>query len=141
MIYVDTSVIVSALTSEQATSVSQRWLWTHPPGEIGISDWTVTEFSAALSVKVRVGTLKPEARVSVLAEFARISAAYFLLLEITNAIFQRAARLCDRVESGLRASDALHLAVAELQGLAICTLDGRLARVAETLGVKSMRPA
>jgi len=113
MIYVDTSVLVSALTSEPGTHAAQAWLWTQRPREIEISDWTLTEFSAALSIKARMGRLAPDERAATQAEFARVAALYFVSWEIGSGIFERAARLCERVESGLRASDALHVAIAE----------------------------
>lgn len=121
--------------------MSQAWLQGQNPDDLAISDWTEAEFSAALSIKSRIGTMRASERASVLAEFALLSARTFFILEITKAAFQRAARLCERVESGLRASDALHLAIAEQHGAAICSLDRRLNAAAEAVGVKAIRPA
>jgi len=57
MLYVDTSVLVSALTNETDTSLWQTWLAEQDAPELAISDWTVTEFAAALSNKLRTGAL------------------------------------------------------------------------------------
>jgi predicted nucleic acid-binding protein len=141
MIYVDTSVIVSALTNEQATAASQRWLTTQKPGRLAISHWTITEFSAALSIKTRIGSLTLNDRAFAIAEFARWRPRYFLSLEIASAAFERAAQLCERVEAGLRASDALHLAIVQERGADLCTLDERLASAATAIGVQVVRPA
>ena len=141
MIYVDPSVIVSALTREPATIAAQRWLFAQTGGDLVLSDWTVTEFSAALSVKVRVGAVDLPQRATALAEFKRVTARYFRRLTMTRADYLLAARLCDRANSGLRASDALHLAIAERSGAEMCTLDRRLAAAAEAVGVRVIRPA
>ncbi len=50
MLYVDTSVIVSALTKETDTALSQIWLAGQEASELTISDWTATKFASALSV-------------------------------------------------------------------------------------------
>ena len=54
MLYVDTSVLVSALTNED-TARSQTWLSEQDASELTISDWTATEFASALSIKLRPG--------------------------------------------------------------------------------------
>jgi predicted nucleic acid-binding protein len=55
MLYVDTSVIVSALTNEADTALAQIWLARQETSELTISDWTTTEFASALSIKLRDG--------------------------------------------------------------------------------------
>jgi predicted nucleic acid-binding protein len=44
MRYVDTSVLVAALTRETRTTAMQDWLAAQTPGELAISDWVVAEF-------------------------------------------------------------------------------------------------
>jgi hypothetical protein len=139
-IYVDTSVLVGALTKEPATDAAQRWLFSQKPGDLALSEWTVAEVSAALSVKLRTGLLRRRDRATALTEFDLLSKRYFRLLEITGADFLRAARLCDRAESGLRAGDALHLAMAIEHAARLATLDRRLAAAAEAAGVLVLRP-
>jgi uncharacterized protein len=46
--------------------------------------------------------------------------------------------LADQHALGLRAGDALHLAICTDHGATLCTLDRRLANAGSTLGVKAM---
>ena len=57
------------------------------------------------------------------------------LLFIAPSAFELAAEFAGRPTLNLRASDALHLAVARLHGCALVTLDERMARAAPKLGV------
>ena len=139
MIYVDTSVLVSALTLEVETTASQAWLQAQKTADLAISDWTIAEFSSALSIKVRTGALSVDLRSTALTEFESMTARSFLMWEIERPVYARAARLCERVETGLRASDALHLAIAEAHGAVIATLDRGLAAAAEAAGVSVLR--
>ena len=58
MEYVDTSILVAALFDETHTDSAQRWLSGQGAGQLAISDWVLTEFSAALSVKLRSGQIE-----------------------------------------------------------------------------------
>ena len=49
-----------------------------------------------------------------------------------------AARFADQYELGLRAGDALHLAICVDHGATLCTLDRRLSGAGSALGVKTM---
>jgi predicted nucleic acid-binding protein len=138
MFYVDTSVLVLALTPEAATGRVLAWLGLHPAGGLLTSDWVVTEFSAALSIKLRTGAIDAGYRARTLAQFQRISMTKFATISITPATFRTAARFADQYASGLRAGDALHLALAADQAATIATLDTRLVVAAKALGIASM---
>lgn len=137
MLYIDTSVLVAALTNEAETIRMQAWLGEQASGDLGISEWVSTEFSAALSIKIRIGVLEPHHRAESLAAFTRLVAESFGTLPISVAQFRTAARFADQYALGLRAGDALHLAVAADHGAAIATLDRRLAEAASALGVSA----
>jgi len=115
----------------------QLWLSEQDPGELAISDWVVTEFSAALSIKLRTGQIESRHRADAHALFNRLTEESFGLLPITGAHFRTAARLADRHETGLRAGDALHLAIAFDHGATLCTLDRPLAAAGQELGVRT----
>jgi predicted nucleic acid-binding protein len=135
MPYLDTSVLVCALTNEAQTSRMQDWLGAQAAGELVISPWVATEFSAALSIKVRRQEFGPEHRAAALSAFTRLSAESFVFLPISEREFQTAARFADQAPLGLRAGDALHLAMAADHGIMLATLDRRLAEAGAALGV------
>jgi uncharacterized protein len=137
MLYLDTSLLVAALTNEAETRRMQGWLGEKDPDELGISDWVVAEFSAALSIKLRTGAIQAADRAGALTMFTRICNENLVVMPLSRGQFRLAARFADQYASGLRAGDALHLAICAEQGATICTLDRRLGEAASTLGVKA----
>lgn len=102
-----------------------------------ISDWVVTEFASALSIKIRMDQLSVEDRAKAVGLFTRLKAESLMVVPITRDCFLTAARFADQYGLGMRAGDALHVAVAAEHGATICTLDKRLAEAATTLGVSA----
>ena len=132
--YLDTSVLVSVLTNEIASARTRAWIDRQQAGDLVISDWVVTEFSAALSIKLRMGAIVANQRAEALVVFTRLSEQSLRVLPVERAQFRVAARLADQFALGLRAADALHLAVVLDHGAVMCTLDRRLAEAAISLG-------
>lgn len=135
MLYLDTSLLVSALTFESRTGDAQRWLQKQVSTDLTISDWVVTEFSSAVSLKLRTGVIDTAKRGAALAQFTQLVVHTFSSLPIDASAFPTAARFCDQVHLNLRAGDALHLAICTGHGATICTLDQTMGQAAPQVGV------
>ena len=138
MLYLDTSLLVAALTPEARTIELQQWLGQQKPDELVISDWVVAEFSAALAAKLRAGRVNVSERAAALAGFGQLCVGSFTILPLSRAHFQMAARFADQHTLGLRAPDALHVALCLDLGAVLCTLDRPLSEACMPLGVTVM---
>jgi predicted nucleic acid-binding protein len=138
MLYLDTSLLVSAFAREPQTPRIQQWLREQDTDELTISDWGIAEFSSALSLKLRTGNIGLAARAEALGLFNRFCGTTFTILPVSRAGFRMAARFSDQHTLGLRASDALHLAIAAEHGATLCTLDRLLSDATTSLGLKAL---
>jgi predicted nucleic acid-binding protein len=129
----DTSVLVAALTSEAASSRCRSFM-SERQGELAISAWVISEFSAALAMKQRLGFISREHRLATLRLFDDLLYVPVAVFDVLSVDFTEAASLCDDHELALRAPDALHLAVAARTRGILVTLDLKLSRIAATLG-------
>ena len=137
ILYLDTSLLVAVLTAEADGGRVEEWLRSHSEALV-VSDWVVTEFSAALSIKLRMKQIDVERRFAALASFSRLCVDNFSLLPVERRHFRGAATFAERYERGIKGGDALHLAVAFDHGATLCTLDRRLSEAGPSLGVATL---
>jgi predicted nucleic acid-binding protein len=100
-----------------------------------ISDWVVTEFAAALSVKPRGMAIDEAMRAAIAEQFDAPRQQIGQTAPISFGHFHMAADFARRAQLRLRAGDALHVAIAADAGAAIRTTDKRLAGAARQVGV------
>lgn len=138
MLYLDTSLLVAALTPEVRSERVEAWLQSQAHSDLVVSDWVIAEFSAALSIKRRRDDIDEAQRAKALAGFSLLCAESFTTLPVSRDHFHDAARFADQYSLGLRAADALHLAVCVGHGATLCTLDRRLSNAGPELGVATL---
>lgn len=135
MEYVDTSILVSAFMQEKRSRDMRRWLSEHDVGALVVSDWVITEFSAALSMKLRLRVIDNAQRTHALASFSTFRSKTLRIVSVSGRHFQIATQFADVHDSGIRAADALHLAIASDANSTLCTIDRGLADAGSVLGV------
>jgi len=141
MIFLDTSAAVPMFVPEPASPAIDAWFesCTEP---LVSSDWIVTEFSSALSIKVRKGEISARQAQAAWKDFDAFCKSGLRLLPVSRKAFSAAAGMARNPASGLRSGDALHLAMAlEAGASGIATADETLARNAKTNGLAVSRIA
>ncbi len=136
-VYLDTSVIVSAFTNEVATVRARAFLHNRDAEPYLISWWVEAEISAAVYAKVGRGLINSAQGQKLVAEIAAFASESVTTVPVEHSHFLAASDLTRR-SNGLRAGDALRLAVAGAQSATVCTLDAGMARAAESLGLPAV---
>ncbi|HKM65275.1 MAG TPA: type II toxin-antitoxin system VapC family toxin [Acidisphaera sp.] len=136
MLYFDTSFLVPVILPEATSDKVVAFLSGLRSEECTVSHWTSVEFSSVIAREVRIGGLDRRAAAQADAEFEAMVEASFAILPVDADDFELAKRYLGRYETGLRAGDALHLAIAaNHRATAIYTLDKTLLKAGKTLGL------
>jgi predicted nucleic acid-binding protein len=133
--YLDTSLLVPLVIREPGTARAQTVLAANAARVLLISPWTITEFSSALALKERVGTITSQERQAALSMFEKFRGLRLQIVPIEGADFEAAAGLCDASGAALRAGDALHLAVGRRLRGSLATMDRGLAAAGQEVGL------
>jgi len=137
VLYLDTSFLVPLFLPEPASDKIERFLSRKHTAPLAISHWTQVEFSSALAREVRMGALKGDAASEAEEQFKQASTETFVVLLPGRDDFDLAREFIRQYNTGLRAGDALHLAIASNNGaVAVYSLDKRLLAAGRRLGVK-----
>jgi predicted nucleic acid-binding protein len=141
MIYLDTSIVLPIFIDEPASNAIRGWFATLPPQELTISEWTRTEFASAVGIYLRSRRIDEGVARDVLERFHQLADQSLLVLIPERTDFSLASRFLQRFELGLRAGDALHLAIASNNGAhKLYSLDQVLIKSARALNIKSQMP-
>jgi len=132
--YLDASVVLPRLIEEPASAAVRHHLTTHRQERL-ISDFTATEVASALSRLVRMGLLTDAEGSARLADFDAWRAVTSSPADVQASDARLAYAYVRRFELVLRTPDALHLAIARRLDATLVTLDRRLARAAQELGI------
>ena len=136
MIYLDTSILAAYYCPEPLSRRAERVV--RSVVRPAISDLTEVELYSALSRKVRLGELKSTDAGRIAAEFrAHVDGRLYRRIAIEPRHFEMAREWLGGFAIALRTLDALHLAVAASERLALATADRALARIARALGVRT----
>lgn len=135
-LYFDTSFLAPLVLSEPTSARIERYVRRLPARELAISHWTRVEFSSLLAREVRMGGLDPKAARDADAAFETVVDESFVVLLPDGNDFDLAKRYLQTHGTGLRAGDALHLAIAKNHGAeAIYSLDKTLLKAGRILGL------
>lgn len=136
MIYLDTSVVVAYYCPEPLSRRAERVIRSQL--RPAISDLTELELNSALSRKTRRRELQRKDATQVAAQFsAHIEANLYTRIALERRHYTLARDWLAGFTASLRTLDALHIAVAALEGLRLVTADRVMARSAEALGVNT----
>jgi hypothetical protein len=135
MIYLDTSVVLALLTPEERSPEALQW-FAHCRQHLISSDWLIPETHSALGIKQRHHGLAEPLRQHAAAHFERLLVGGIELRSLNRDRYRQAGELLQDLSLGLRAGDALHLAVA-LHGRCthLASFDARMLQAAAALGL------
>ena len=144
-VYIDTSVWCAYSFNEAEAPGAQLWLAQSSLDQAAASIWTRTEFASAAAMKLRakgIGKSSGQSKAAV-AQAARAFEAAFAMTHCLDVIYDdfiHAAELCRTDDFGLRAGDALHIAVALRHDCKmLASLDKAMNASAQQLGLKLVK--
>ncbi|MDM8560754.1 type II toxin-antitoxin system VapC family toxin [Candidatus Parabeggiatoa sp. HSG14] len=135
MVYFDTSFIIPRYITE-ATSSKVEAVLIGLSESLTISQWTRVEFVSMLARRVRMQELTEEQALKIFALFEQEIKDSFNIIIPTATDFELAIHFLHQYQTGLRAGDALHLAISKNYGATMLyTLDNGLLKAASTLNI------
>ena len=136
MRYFDTSFLVPLILPEATSEPIASFLEALPADDLAVSHWTRVEFASLLAREVRMGGLDPASAHAAGSRFETMVGDSFVVLLPNRNDFDQAKDWLGHFETGLRAADALHLAIAGNRGAdAIYSLDKLLIAAGKSLGL------
>ncbi len=132
--YFDTSFLVSLMVNDTMSDQARALIADASP-EFLISDFARLEFASAISRRARTIPTEYTTAHSAFVTFDAWCARLTIPVETTHPDIIAAENVIRRLDTSLRAGDALHIAIAERLGATIATFDRTLAEAARSRGV------
>lgn len=135
-IYLDTSFLAPLFQNEDTSAEIETFIAGLPADALTVSQWVRVEFSSLLARKVRMELLDKADAERIDTRFELVIRESFHVLSPAVADFDLAKRYIARFDSGLRAGDALHLAIARNhRATAIYSLDKTMLKAGAEIGL------
>ena len=112
MRYVDTSVLMAFLLPKSGSQLAEH-LMTSPGDALAFSSWTEVELLSALGIQVKRKLITRRGARKAVDAFANLVAPALVRLAVDDNDHRMAAHMLDGWQTGLRAGDALHLALVQ----------------------------
>lgn len=140
MIYLDTSVVVALCVAERDSDRVEAALAALAVPLL-TSEWARVEFVSALGIKVRMRELTEALARRALSDYQQAFEAGVTVVSPDSGDYALAADYLGEFHSGLRGSDALHLAIAaNRRATRVLTLDKALIKAARGVDVPVALP-
>jgi uncharacterized protein len=134
VLYFDTSFLAPLILPEATSDKIAAFIRRLPAEELTVSHWTRVEFPSLIAREVRMGGLDVRAAARADVRFEAMVDESFSVLLPNAGDFSLAKRYLGQFETGLRAGDAFHLAVANNHRAAmIYSLDKTLLQAGKIL--------
>lgn len=137
--YVDSCVLLSLFLGDSGFAAAEAWLLDQGSRPLWISHWVLLEVAGVIAICIRRGDLSSQQASLIQAEFEAFRRERLSLIEPRGGDFLQARQWllagpgAHEPCCALRSADALHLAIAQRNGLVLVTTDGDLARSAQDL--------
>ena len=136
MNYFDTSFLTPLVRKERTSAQIARFMAGLPTGHLAISRWTEVEFASLLARDVRMGAMNAAEARATETLFEEVVTQSLIVWLPEAEDYDLAKRYLRRHETGLRAGDALHLAIAaNHDARAIHSLDKTMIKAGRLLGL------
>lgn len=133
--YLDAAVIVAALSQEPLSEKARRIM---AEGASNVaSTWGMVEAASGLAKKVRTKEMSEAEFELALRQLDSLGSDHLPLVSLNNEHMRVAMTYCVRAGLGLRAGDALHVAIAASLSATLVTSDIVMLNAAEVLGLST----
>jgi predicted nucleic acid-binding protein len=131
-LYLDASALLPLFIEETNTLKAHQLL---RGNVLIVSDFAIAEFSSGVARRVRAGEINESGAASVFATLDAWTLNATKREQLTAGDVNRATSLVRRLDLGLRAPDAINIAIAQRCEAGLLTFDEKMARSARTLGI------